>query len=60
MSNLLKKKNEDEKSMSTTLQIFQKKIEKLQKQNDEVSEMYCSSLNSRNPLKCICPMFTTY
>lgn len=38
MSNLLKKKNEDEKSMTATLKILQKKIEKLQKQNDEVSE----------------------
>lgn len=37
LSNLLKKKNEDEKSMSVTLSVFQKKIEKLQKQNDEVS-----------------------
>jgi len=39
MSNLLKKKNEDEKSMIMTLKLLQKKIEKLQKQNDEVSEM---------------------
>jgi len=39
MSNLLKKKNEDEKSMIMTLKLLQKKIEKLQKQNDEVGEM---------------------
>lgn len=36
--NLLKKKNEDEKSMTTTLKVLQKKLEKLQKQNNEVSK----------------------
>jgi len=39
MTNLLNKKNENEKSMSATLKIFQKKIEKLLKQNDEVSKI---------------------
>lgn len=39
MLNVLKKKNADEKSMTTTLKLLQKKIEKLQKQNDEVGEM---------------------
>jgi hypothetical protein len=38
MSNLLKKKNEDEKSITTTLKTLKKKIEILQKQNDEVRE----------------------
>lgn len=37
MSNLLKKKNEDEKSANATLKIMQKKMEKLRKKNDEVS-----------------------
>lgn len=54
MSNLLKKKNEDEKSMIMTLKLLQKKIEKLQKQNDEVSKMVFFLLfvsNDRNSLK---------
>lgn len=38
MSNSLKKKNEEEKSMNVTLNISRKKLEKLQKQNDEVSQ----------------------
>lgn len=40
MSNLLKKKNEDEKSMIMTLKLLQKNIEKLQKQNDEVGKIF--------------------
>jgi len=39
MSNVLKKKNEDEKSMIMTLKLLQKKVENLQKQNDEVGEI---------------------
>lgn len=39
MSNLLKKKNEDEKSMAITLKVLQKKIQNLQKHNDEVSKI---------------------
>lgn len=52
MSNLLKKKNEDEKSMTITLKTCQKKIEKLLKQNDEVRKTFFTiTLNDRNPLR---------
>lgn len=37
MSNSLRKKNDDEKSTAAALKASQKKVEKLQKQNDEVS-----------------------
>lgn len=45
MSNLLKKKNEDEKSMTVMLKTLQKKIEKLQKYNDEVSKIFFFSFS---------------
>ncbi|KAF0771613.1 cilia- and flagella-associated protein 58-like [Aphis craccivora] len=49
MSNLLKKKNEDEKSMIMTLKLLQKNIEKLQKQNDEVDKnKLINQINKRN------------
>ncbi|XP_026820655.1 cilia- and flagella-associated protein 58-like [Rhopalosiphum maidis] len=48
MSNLLKKKNEDEKSMIMTLKLLQKKIEKLQKQNDEGNKDKNKLINQMN------------
>lgn len=52
MSNLLKKKNEDEKSTNITLKIYQKKMEKLLKQNDEVRKtFFIVTSNDRNPLQ---------
>ncbi|XP_027854297.2 cilia- and flagella-associated protein 58-like isoform X2 [Aphis gossypii] len=51
MSNLLKKKNEDEKSMIMTLKLLQKNIEKLQKQNDEGNKdknKLINQINKRN------------
>ncbi|XP_025192871.1 cilia- and flagella-associated protein 58-like [Melanaphis sacchari] len=47
-SNLLKKKNEDEKSMIMTLKLLQKKIEKLQKQNDEGNKNKNKLINQMN------------
>ncbi|VVC44830.1 Hypothetical protein CINCED_3A000974 [Cinara cedri] len=47
-SNLLKKKNEDKKSMITTFKILQKKIEKLQKQNHEANEAKNKLINQIN------------
>lgn len=49
MSNLLKKKNEDEKSMVITLKTYQKKIEKLLKQNDEVRKTDFCHLERQTP-----------
>ncbi|XP_022182127.1 cilia- and flagella-associated protein 58-like [Myzus persicae] len=48
MSNVLKKKNEDEKSMIMTLKLLQKKIEKLQKQNDEGNKDKNKLINQMN------------
>ncbi|KAL5233330.1 hypothetical protein ACI65C_000740 [Semiaphis heraclei] len=48
MSNLLKKKNEDEKSMIMTLKLLQKKIEKLQKQNEEGNKDKNKLINQMN------------
>ncbi|XP_025417535.1 cilia- and flagella-associated protein 58-like [Sipha flava] len=48
MSNLLKKKNEDEKSITTTLKTLKKKIEILQKQNDEANKDKNKLVNQMN------------
>jgi len=65
MSNSLRKKNDDEKSTAAALRALQKKVEKLQKQNDEVSTVKIvlhfstlgrSDVRERRRMKCARPL----